>query len=521
MPCRTSADHGNHFRRLRRASRPIQTAFVAALATAASLAAAGGGAVAEENAAPHRPNVVFILTDDQRWDHMSCEGHPFLETPHMDRVAGEGARFTHHYVTHSLCSPSRASFLSGLYPHAHGVLNNFTEYPEELDSFPVRLHEMGYHTAYVGKWHMGEDNDERRPGFDYWVSHRGQGQYYDTEFNFNGERKVLEGYYTTRVTDVAVEWLREHREADRPFLPILGHKAPHTPFTPEEQYRTVYDHIEIEYPETAFQLDDKPQWITERLTTWHGIYGPLFTFRPDFPDTSPEGVEAFADFVRAYTATLLSVDDSLGRLYAALEEIGELDNTLLIFAGDNGMLLGEHGMTDKRAMQEPSIRTPLLVRYPPLIPAESVIDKMVLNIDVAPTIMEVVGGRPFEDIHGRSVMPLIRGETDDWRTAWYYVYNYERQFPYTPNVRGIRTERYKYMHYPHGDGSPDRHMPELYDMVEDPGETRNLVHDQEYAELIEELHEELYRLMDEAGALPDEMPIDEGIKQELPAAAIR
>jgi N-acetylglucosamine-6-sulfatase len=470
-------------------------------------------------AGDRRPNVVFILTDDQRWDQLGCAGHPYLQTPHLDRLAAEGARFADMFVTTSLCSPSRASFLSGLYAHSHGVVNNFTDYPVDLPSFPRVLQTAAYETAYIGKWHMGEQSDQKRPGFDYWASHKGQGDYYDTEFNVNGQRTVKRGYYTHRVTDMAVGWLKKRH--DRPFLLILGHKAPHTPFTPEEKYRHIYDHIEIEYPETAFALQGKPEWVKQRIDTWHGIYGPLYGFRKKFPDRSPEAVKNFADFVRSYTATIKSVDDSVGQIYQTLAQIGQLDKTLFIFAGDNGMFLGEHGMTDKRTMHEPSIRVPLLVRYPKLIKAGTVVEQMALSIDVAPSILDMCSAPPLGNIHGRSFKPLLEGKAEGWRKSWYYEYNYERQFPYTPNVRGVRTDDWKYAHYPHGDGGPDRHKAELYNVREDPGETKNLTDEPVYAGKITELRAELKRLMEETGALPDKMPIDEGVKSELPEESIR
>jgi len=475
-----------------------------------------------QNAAPagkKRPNVVFILTDDQRWDQLGCEGHPFLKTPAVDRLATEGARFANMFVTTSLCSPSRASFLSGLYAHSHGVVNNFTDYPAELPSFPRRLQESGYETAYVGKWHMGEASDERRPGFDYWVTHKGQGKYYDTEFNVNGTREVKKGYYTHRVTDMAVDWLQ--REHDRPFLLILGHKAPHTPFTPEEKYLHVFDDVKIEYPDSAFALEGKPKWVDQRLDTWHGIYGPIYGFREKFPDRRPESVKHFAAFVRGYTASIKSIDDSTARIYRTLAETGRLDDTLVIFAGDNGMFLGEHGMTDKRTMHEPSIRVPLVVRYPKLIRPGTVVRQQVLNIDLAPSVLEICGAKPLANVHGRSWKRLLGGDASGWRSAWYYEYNYEKQFPYTPNVRGVRTDKWKYVRYPHGDGKPDRHKAELYNLAADPGELHNLIDDPDCAAKVAELKAELKRLMQQTGALPDKMPIDEGIKSELPEDSIR
>ncbi|MCP4451714.1 MAG: sulfatase [Planctomycetes bacterium] len=471
-----------------------------------------------------RPNVLFILTDDQRADALSCMGHAYLKTPHIDRLAGEGLLFRNHYCTTSLCSPSRASILSGLYAHAHGVVNNFTEYPAQMVSFPMRLQASGYETAYIGKWHMGEKNDNPRPGFDYFVTHRGQGQYFDTEFNFNGQgRRIVKGYYTTVVTDMAEKWIKERKD-DKPWMMILGHKAPHSFYLPEKKYEHAHDHADIQYPASAFNLEDKPAWFKKRLDTWHGIYGPLFDWRKEFPDKSPEAVTDFARMVRAYWGTILSVDDSVGRLYAFLKARGELDNTLIIFTSDNGLLEGEHGMVDKRTGHEPSIRIPLVVRYPGLTAVDHprIIDQISVTIDFAPSILDICGATPLENIHGSSWKRLAQGDASGWRTGFYYEYNYEHQFPYTPNVRALRTDQWKYIRYPHGDGSKDRHMAELYDLKGDPGENKNLINDPSHARTIQQLRVELDRLINQHGnGKPDQMPIDQGIQSGLPDAAIR
>lgn len=475
-------------------------------------------------AASRRPNVLFILTDDQRSDALSCMGHPHLKTPHIDRLADEGLLFQNHFCTTSLCSPSRASILSGLYAHAHGVVNNFTEYPKNLVSFPMRLQESGYTTAYIGKWHMGEKNDNPRPGFDYFVTHKGQGQYFDTEFNFNGNgRKVVKGYYTTVVTDMAQDWIAQQTD-EKPWMLMIGHKAPHSFYIPEEKYKNAHDHADVQYPDSAFNLDDKPAWFKKRLDTWHGIYGPLFDWRKKFPDKSPEAVVDFARMVRAYWGTILSVDDSVGRLYDFLEQRGELDNTLIIFTSDNGLLEGEHGMVDKRTGHEPSIRIPLVVRYPGITPPDKsrLIKNISVTIDFAPSILDICDAMPLENIHGRSWKRLAQGDATDWRTGFYYEYNYEHQFPYTPNVRALRTDRWKYIRYPHGDGTPDRHMAELYDLASDPGENINLINKPAHAKIINKLRAELERLIAEHGnGQPDKMPIDQGIQSGLPEESIR
>ena len=468
-----------------------------------------------------RPNVLFILCDDIRPDAVGCYGSKHVKTPNIDKLAAEGVRFANTFCTTSLCSPSRASILTGLYAHKHGVRDNFTELPADRAHWPKRLHEAGYETAYLGKWHMGEDNDLPRAGFDYFVTHKGQGKYFDTEWNVNcAGGKVIPGYYTTVVTDLSLDWLKRPRT--KPWALCLGHKAPHSFYTPEEKYAHTFDSVRVPYPETAFKLDDKPAWMKERLYTWHGIYGPLFEWRKTFPDDKPEAVKDFENMVHGYWGTILSVDDSVARLVAWLKENGQLENTVIVFMGDNGLLEGEHGMVDKRTMHEPSIRIPLIVRHPSL-GSGKVVPQQVLTLDVAPSLLELCGAPALEKIDGKSWVPLVRNGDPAWRTAWFYEYNYEKQFPYTPNVRGVRTDEWKYIHYPHGDGSPDRHLAELYRISEDPTERKNLISDPQLASKVTELKAELERQMTAAGLTPgtDKMPLDAGIGKALPDQKIR
>ena len=472
-----------------------------------------------------RPNILFILTDDQRWDAIGLGGSKYLKTPNIDRLGHEGVYFKNAFCTTSLCSPSRASILSGLYAHAHGVVNNFTEYPTNLKSFPMVLQAAGYDTAYIGKWHMGEDNDEPRPGFNWFVTHKGQGKYFGTEFNINGmRRETPKGYYTHVVTDMAEEWLKRPH-GDKPWLLMLGHKAPHSFYVPEPKYEHAFDGVRVPYPETAFMLDDKPAWIKERLYTWHGIYGPLFEWRKKFPDDSPEGVKDFEAMTHAYWGTILSVDDSVGRLYELLKSRGELENTIIVFLTDNGLLNGEDGMIDKRTAHEASMRIPLVVRFPGLTPVAEpkVIEQQVLTVDLAPSLLELCGAPALEHIHGKSFVKLVRQGDESWRKSWLYHYNYEKQFPYTPNVRAVRTESWKYMRYPPGNGSVDRHKAELYNIEFDPEERHNLIDNPKYAGVVEQMQAELLNSMKEVGLTPetDKMPLDEGIKKELPDQKIR
>ena len=496
----------------------------ALVATCLGLALSSGCRQRQADAPPdRRPNILVILLDDLRWDALGYAGHRAVRTPQIDRIANEGVNFKNAFCTTSLCSPSRASFLSGVYAHKHGVTDNFTEFPASLSSFPGVLQRAGYATAYVGKYHMGESNDEPRPGFDYFVTHKGQGKYFDTEFNVNGQRReTRSGYYTTVVTDMTLEWLgRDH--GGKPWMMIVGHKAPHSFYTPEPKYAHAFDDVPVTYPDSAFALSDKPSWIRDRMYTWHGIYGPLFDWRKTFPDDRPEAVRDFANMVHAYWGTILSVDDSVGRLRAWLESSGQLDNTIIVFVGDNGLLEGEHGMVDKRTMHEPSIRIPMAVRYPGLTKTPKVITEQVLTVDMAPSLLELAHAPAIANADGRSWVRLVQTGDPGWRKSWFYYYNYEKEFPYTPNVRGVRTETWKYIHYPHGDGTPDRHMAELYDLRKDPGENVNLIADSGSASTLAALTAELARLMAATGlsVATDRMPIDAGIKKELPDQKIR
>jgi N-acetylglucosamine-6-sulfatase len=491
----------------------------ASAATAAGVWLGGAPAIRRWRA----PNVLFVLTDDQRWDALSCvpgRFFPALRTPNMDRLAAEGVRFANAFCTWSLCSPSRASFLSGDYPHVHGVRDNFTDYPSaRLPSYHSHLAKAGYRTAYIGKWHMGEGKDAHRPPFDYWASHAGQGHYQDTEFNIShtidattfdvqGKRQVLKGYYTHVVTGLATDWLKTVRA---PFSLQIGHKAPHGRWYPEAKYEHAFDHVPVVKPDTdSLLVPGTPDWVRRRVKTWHGIDGPLY-------ETNDYGA-----FIRSYHATIPSVDDSLGEILDVLRARGELDNTIVAFAGDNGFLLGEHASIDKRTAWEESIRIPLLLRHPESIRQPRVVDGMVLNLDLAPTILDLAGiARVTPAMQGRSTRPLLVGKADGWRTSWYYQYNFEKEFPYTPNVRAVRTAEWKYIHYPNGGGHPDTETAELYHLASDPTERHNLVAEPGAQAKLAQLKSELRRLQRATGAIPDVMPIDPQLRYEMPDKAIR
>lgn len=407
-----------------------------------------------------RRNIVFILSDDHRYDAMSCAGHPWLKTPHLDRLAAGGAHFQNAFVTSSLCSPSRASILTGLYMHAHHVRDNFSPLREELPTFPALLRQSGYRTGFFGKWHMGGDSDAPRPGFDDWYSFPGQGQYENPPVNHNGVRKVEKGNITDVLTDRACEFIDTN--ASRPFCLYVSHKGVHFPFEPAARHKKLYADQPIPRPETIWSNDtlnaELPEWVRKRRYTRHGVEG-LFG-----------QVISFEDAYRDYMRCLLSIDDSVGRVTAKLEERGLLQDTLLVYMGDNGYMWGEHGLVDKRAMYEESMRVPLIAHCPSLIAKGQKPAEMVLNLDLAPTFLEAAGAPPSPKMHGSSWLGLVTGRKGKWRNDFIYEYAWERDYPYTPTILGLRTDRYSFMM---SEGVWD--VDELYDIVNDPQQRKNLL----------------------------------------------
>jgi N-acetylglucosamine-6-sulfatase len=437
------------------------------------------------NAKPR--NVVFILSDDHRYDFMSFMGTPkFLKTPNMDRLAREGAHLENAFVTTSLCSPSRASILTGQFSHRHGVVDNNSRVPEGTVFFPQYLQEAGYETAFMGKWHMGHGTDEPRPGFDKWISFRGQGDYYDPTFNIDGKQQKVKGYVTDLLTDHAEEWLKAKR--DKPFFLYLSHKAVHAMFEPAERHLGKYENVDIEYPETMADTEEnyrnKPSWVKEQRNSWHGV------------DYMYHGQMDFDTFFRRYCETLLAVDESIGRILETLKETGQLENTLVFYMGDNGFCFGEHGLIDKRHMYEPSLRVPLLAYCPQLIESGIKVKQMIQNIDIAPTILAAAGLQTPATMDGHSMLPLLQGKEVVWRDAVFYEYYWEWNFPQTPTVHGIRTDRYKYMHY-HGIWDKD----ELYDILNDPDEKTNLIDIPEQQDLVKELKERVFQWLEESDGM--------------------
>src|SRR5439155_19457005 len=411
-------------------------------------------AVSFARAGEPRPNIVFILTDDQRWDCLSCAGHPFLKTPNIDRIASEGAYFNNAFVTLSLCSPSRAAFLTGRYNHANGVISNgaaMGPISHKLDTYFIHLRDAGYETAMIGKLHMGVD-DTPRPGFDYWAVFKGQGRYIDCPLNINGTVTPTSGYITDVLTDKTVDFITKGHP-DKPFSLWLGPKAVHGPYRPAERHKDFYKDDPLPQRPNVKDDDSGKPALTRKVATMpadHPAYG------------------VSDQIIRDQLRCLLAVDESVGRIFGALEETGQLDNTLLVFASDNGYFWNEHHLGDKRAAYEESIRIPLLMRYPKLIKPGTKIDEMVLNIDLAPTFIELGGAKPIEGSHGRSLAPLLKGDRSDWRKSALFEYFLEKMYPNVETWQAIRTDSMKYIHYTDLVG-----MDELYDLKADPYEMNN------------------------------------------------
>ena len=434
---------------------------------------------------PQRPNIIFILTDDHRYDAMGFIGdYPWLQTPNLDRMAAEGAWFKNAFVTTSVCAPSRASFLTGLYAHNHGVgSNQDVREPNwmKTPSFGQYLHERGYRTGYIGKWHMYHHN-RNRPGWDFWASFSDQGKYHGNQMMVNGAPVFEEGY----VTDVLTRYATEFLEADveRPFLLYLSHKAVHAPFTPAERHEDLYRGIQLpETPNRVYNLSGKPEW-QKRLSPGPSIFLNRELIESRKKRLTGPIAEGYANQFFNNMRSLKAVDASVGAIMDTLEKTGRLDNTLIVYAGDNGFLFGEHRRGDKRLAYEESIRIPFLMRWPGEIPAGRVVKKPVLNVDLAPTLLDLAGcGTPKPSMDGMSMRPLFKNENAPWRSGFLYSYFRDLQ-PIIPTLVAYRTDRYKLVKSLFRAGDLQH---ELYDLKRDPYELENRYDHLEYSEIIDKM----------------------------------
>ena len=441
-----------------------------------------------------RPNVVVILVDDLRWDDIAVAGHPFVETPNIDRVAREGARFLNAFAATPLCSPSRASILTGQHIHTNGIIDNTARdsASHRLPTFAIPMQAAGYRTGFIGKWHMGND-DSRRPGWTRWVGMKGQGEAVDPNLNVDGTRTTVKGYVTDVLTDHAVDFIRTSHDSS--FVLFLAHKAVH----PNVMQRDDGSVVALDSQPEGFVAAERHRgrYATQRVPRRpNALRAPtgkpaLARAIPGLPPLSPATGTSDRD-VRSRLEMLLAVDESLGRIVATLDSLGALDNTLLIFTSDHGYFYGEHGLDQERRLAyEETARIPLLVRYPRVARAGSTPAQLVQTIDFASTILEIAGVRDTVPRDGRSLVPVLQGTATTWRSSILLEYYKDTVFPriLTMGYKAVRTERYKYIRYTELTG-----MDELYDLETDPFEMENLIATERGRALLPQLTAELERL---------------------------
>ncbi|MDX2429879.1 MAG: sulfatase [Bacteroides sp.] len=467
------------------------------------------------------PNIIYIMADDHASHAISAYNGIYAQvapTPNIDRLASEGALFTNTFCTNSICGPSRATILTGKYSHQNGFYKNEGGDPFDGSqvTFPKLLKEAGYTTAVVGKWHLWSEPT----GFDYYKYHvlnGEQGSYWNPTYNDNGQEVAEKGYASNFAGDFALDWLENQRDKSKPFCLLFQFKAPHRPWYPDSIYLDLFDGIEMPYPET-FNDDYKGREQTAG-STMMTIENHLT--RKDLKMTPPEGLTAkelhtwertgdkgefvspsdtltgmalkkwkYQKYIKDYLACVRSVDDNVGRLLAYLDESGLAENTIVIYTADQGFYLGDHGWYDKRFMYEESLRMPFVIRYPQSIEAGQEIEEMTLNVDFAPTLLDMAGVEIPDEMQGESFAQLLNGEGEEqWRDAIYYhYYEYPKWHHVQPHY-GIRTDRYKLIHFYY-----DVDIWELYDLQEDPNELSNLYKDEVHSDLIASLKEELKKL---------------------------
>ena len=476
--------------------------WVLAVVLAAYVAAACGGR-ASPRASTRPPNVVFILVDDLRWDDLGVAGHPFSQTPAIDQLAGEGARFLNAFCTTPLCSPSRAAILTGQYAHTNGIIDNTARdsASHRLATFAIPLEKGGYETGFFGKWHMGND-DTRRPGWTRWVAMKGQGEAIDPKLNVDGDRIEAKGYVTDVLTDYTIRFMTRAR--GRPFMVFLAHKALHpnveqrddgsvaplvgqgAGFLPADRHRGRFAQSVVpRRPNATTPVRRKP--ALERAIAGLPPLGPA-TGTPDKD-------------IRDRLEMLLGVDESLQRIRQTLTEMGELDNTVIIVTSDHGYFYGEHGLNEERRLAyEETARIPLIIRYPRVARAGATPAQLVQVIDLAPTVLSLAGVSDSVSRQGSSLVPLLDGSATSWRRSILLEYYSDRVFPRAVNMgyQAVRTEQHKYIHYLELPG-----MDELYDLKADPFEMDNLIGTPAGDRLLPTLQAELTRLQRETGYRPD------------------
>jgi arylsulfatase A-like enzyme len=419
-----------------------------------------------------KPNILFILTDDHRYDAFSCMGHPVVKTPNLDRIANEGVNFTNSFCTTSLCSPSRASFLTGQYAHTHGVVTNHTMWNNSNVTFMELIKNAGYDTAFIGKWHMPGDKLPNLRGLDEFITitkEGGQGIYYDCPLVINGVDTPRPGkYITSDLTDFALDFIGKKRE--NPFCLYLSHKAVHFGFRPPQHMKDLYKSVDLHMP------PESDTWVT--LTN-----NQIFVGAP----------MPMNGLYRNYLRTVASVDEQVGRVLTKLKQMGELDNTIIVYAGDNGHLFGEHGLYDKRNAYEESIRIPFFIRYPKLIKETGRREQMILNIDLAPTLLDIIGEPIPSNMQGQSIVSYLKSPILQGRDA--FLYEHFPVFPIPiPGIAAVRTKGYKYITYQKGTWDD-----QLFDLKNDSKELRNIINTSAGKAVLPALQARLDQLKKETG----------------------
>ena len=488
-----------------------------------------------------RPNILYIMTDDHAAHAISAYGSKVNQTPHLDSLAKEGMRFDRCFAVNSICTPSRATILTGKYSHINGV-TVFNRFDGSQPTVAKHLQAAGYYTGMFGKWHLGSSPT----GFDQWSILPGQGVYFDPDFLTPDGRKNIKGYATDVITDLAIDFLK-NRPKDKPFFLMCHHKAPHRSWDPAPKYKAMFagkvipepDTLRDDYSGRTDALHENKQRVFLDLTRHDLKLEPpaelkgqarnqWLNVKPTEVEIEVEGKKKlltgeelnswkYQRYMQDYLACVQSVDDNVGRLLAWLEEAGLRENTLVIYTSDQGFFLGDHGLYDKRFMYEPSIRMPFIVRWPGVIKPGSVTDAMAINPDFAPTFMAAAGLPVPAEMQGRSLVPVLKGERPaDWRTSFYYRYYHDPGDHNTRAHYGVRTETHKLIYF----WKKDQY--ELYDLRNDPGEMHNLYQDPAQQEVVAKLKAEMLRLKKELkdnDQFADAPPPDTGVDGPFPEKA--
>ncbi|HEV2072506.1 MAG TPA: sulfatase [Thermomicrobiales bacterium] len=459
------------------------------------------------------PNILFIMSDDHAAHAIGAYGSQINETPHIDRIASEGVRLDTCLCTNSICAPSRAAILTGTHSHINGVRTLADDLDGRQETFPQLLQQAGYQTAIFGKWHLGHGGHADPTGFDRWAVLPGQGLYHNPAFFVMGERVQLEGYVTDLITDYGLDWLRS-RDRERPFMLMLHHKAPHRPWEPDEKHAGLYEESDVPLPATF--KDDYENRSNAAKNAKMRIESHLYHY--DLKYDVPEGLSPYKEkvwkyqrYIKDYLRCVASVDENVGRVLDYLDEESIAEDTIVIYTSDQGFFLGDHGWYDKRFMYEESLRMPFVMRYPHEMPAGTVSDAVVTNVDFAPLLLDYAGLETTDRMQGRSFRRIATGDDppSDWPEAMYYRYWMHLADHHVPAHYGIRSRQHKLIYY-YGEalgtlGSIDEPTEpewELFDLEADPREMRNVYSDPACAHVVSKLSVWMHRLQREAGDAP-------------------